>query len=562
MTPAANTFNTPNTLAVDTQGLESLRLKAKTNPGESVAAASKQFESLFLGMMLKSMRSATPQDGPFDSEQTKLYTSLLDQQLAQHMAKRGTGLAEVMTRQLSANFTDSSKSSALFSDALAATPPVNRAAVPVPAPAPAPASAASQQPGDFVNRVWSHAVDAAQALGVQPQFIVGQAALESGWGKYEIRTAEGQPSHNLFGIKAAGNWKGPSVEKSTIEYVNGVAVKTVDKFRVYASYSDAFRDYANLLKDNARYAGVIGQGDAKGFAQGLQRGGYATDPAYAEKLVGVINNARELAVPKALPDLSTGVAVAQRGTPGAMAVAAAFSPDNAYAGGLIRAAYGASNSGAHFPATRSDIVMPALPVAVRERPAPTPISVRAATEPQASRASAPVSSTAAIQQPGDFVKRVWSHAVDAAQELGVQPQFIVGQAALESGWGRYEIRKADGQPSHNLFGIKAGADWKGATVDKTATAYVNGVATKVVEKFRVYASYDESFRDYASLLRDNARYSAAVGQGDARGFARGLQRGGYATDPAYADKLVSVINSPPIRQALAVDQRPQVVALR
>lgn len=565
MTPTAHT---PSALAIDTQGLESLRLRAKTNPGESIGAASKQFEALFLGMVLKGMRSATPQDGPFDSEQTRLYTSLLDQQLAQHMAKRGTGLAEVMTRQLSPNFAGNGKSGVPLADVPAAfAPPVaSPAAAPAAAlaatrvAAPVSSASANQQPGDFVNRVWSHAVDAAQAIGVQPQFIVGQAALESGWGRYEIRTADGQPSHNLFGIKAGGNWKGPSVEKSTIEYVNGVAVKTTDKFRVYASYSESFRDYANLLRDNSRYAGVIGQGDAKGFAQGLQRGGYATDPAYADKLVSVINSTRELAAPKAPADISTAVAVAPRSAPAA--VVSAMAPNPAYAGGLVRAAYNSTAAAASD--IRSDFhrdvvaIPPELP-----RPAPALIALPVATATLPARpAAASATSTSPSQQPGDFVNRVWSHAVEAAQSIGVQPQFVVGQAALESGWGRYEIRRADGQSSHNLFGIKAGADWKGPVVEKTATAYVNGVATKVVEKFRVYASYEESFRDYANLMRDNARYAGVGGQDDARGFARGLQRGGYATDPAYADKLVSVINSPPIRQALAADRRPQVLAHR
>jgi peptidoglycan hydrolase FlgJ len=558
MTPTANT---PNALAIDTQGLEALRLKSKAYPGESVASASKQFESLFLGMVLKSMRSATPQDGPFDSEQTKLYTSLLDQQLALHMAKRGTGLAEVMTRQLSANFADGSVPGNLSAEmppaiaAPAVTPPAVRAATPV-AGAPL-----GQQPADFVNRVWSHAADAAQLLGVQPQFIVGQAALESGWGKYEIRAADGQPSHNLFGIKAGGNWKGQSVEKSTVEYVNGVAVKTVDKFRVYASYSESFRDYANLLRDNARYAGVIGQGDARGFAQGLQRGGYATDPAYADKLVSVINSTRDMAAPRATPELSAGADAARRGPPGAMIVTAAFSPNAAYADGLARAAYSASSASAL--GARSDVRAPGLPATGGERQAPTPTPAPAVTAPLASRASAPVYSAAASRQSDDFVNRVWSHAADAAQAIGVPPQFLVGQAALETGWGRYEIRSADGQLSHNLFGIRAGLDWKGPTVAKTATAYVNGAATKVVEKFRVYSSYEEGFRDYANLLRNSdGRYSGAVGQMNAKAFAQGLQRGGYATDPAYADKLTSVINSQPIRQVVAAELRPQVVAQR
>jgi flagellar protein FlgJ len=122
--------------------------------------------------------------------------------------------------------------------------------------------------------------------------MLGQAALESGWGKREIRAADGTPSHNLFGVKAGANWKGSVVETVTTEYVNGVAQKSVEKFRAYSSYADAFRDYANLLRNNPRYAGVVAQAaqgiDAAGFAQGLQKAGYATDPNYADKLTRVI----------------------------------------------------------------------------------------------------------------------------------------------------------------------------------------------------------------------------------------------------------------------------------
>lgn len=137
-----------------------------------------------------------------------------------------------------------------------------------------------------------HALEASQTTGVPARFMLGQAALESGWGKREIRAADGTPSHNLFGIKAGSNWKGPVVETVTTEYVNGVAQKSVEKFRAYASYADAFRDYANLLSSNPRYAGVMAQAaqgmNAEGFAQGLQRAGYATDPNYADKLSRII----------------------------------------------------------------------------------------------------------------------------------------------------------------------------------------------------------------------------------------------------------------------------------
>jgi flagellar protein FlgJ len=307
-------------LAFDAQNLDQLRLQAKRDPKAAIGAAAKQFESVFLNMVLKSMREATPQDGMFDSEQTRLYTSLLDQQLAQHLANRGTGLSEVMARQLSNGLTDGVTPEPLSAadpatlplnlSLLAPTPargmpvvPENREpaaelpALPdIPKVTAPPSAAASATPlpiantRDFVNRVWSHAVEAARSIGVKPQFMVGQAALESGWGKHEIRAADGSQTYNLFGVKAGRGWNGPVVEKTTTEYVNGVAQKTTAKFRVYESYAEAFRDYANLLQNNPRYSSVVGQAqDARGFASGLQRAGYATDPAYADKLVRVIN---------------------------------------------------------------------------------------------------------------------------------------------------------------------------------------------------------------------------------------------------------------------------------
>jgi flagellar protein FlgJ len=119
--------------------------------------------------------------------------------------------------------------------------------------------------------------------------VIGQAALESGWGKGEIRGADGLPSYNLFGIKATGGWQGRTVDVVTTEYEGGVAKKVVEKFRAYNNYSEAFRDWAQLLAANPRYAGVLAQGrDAAGFAHGLQRAGYATDPAYGDKLTRVI----------------------------------------------------------------------------------------------------------------------------------------------------------------------------------------------------------------------------------------------------------------------------------
>ena len=141
-------------------------------------------------------------------------------------------------------------------------------------------------------RMKEHALEASNATGIPARFLLGQAALESGWGKHEIRAADGSQSFNLFGIKAGRNWKGPTVEVMTTEYVDGAPRKLLQKFRAYASYTEAFQDYAALMQGNRRYAAVLKQSDGAGFAQGLQRAGYATDPRYADKLTSILNGAR------------------------------------------------------------------------------------------------------------------------------------------------------------------------------------------------------------------------------------------------------------------------------
>jgi len=138
---------------------------------------------------------------------------------------------------------------------------------------------------DFVRKVWPHALLAERSTGVPAAFIVGQAALESGWGKHEIRNRDGSSSHNLFGIKAAGGWQGPSTAASTTEFVGGQATRRVERFRAYGSYAEAFQDWAALMARSPRYAGVIqAGGSVEAFAAGMQRAGYATDPAYGAKL--------------------------------------------------------------------------------------------------------------------------------------------------------------------------------------------------------------------------------------------------------------------------------------
>jgi peptidoglycan hydrolase FlgJ len=143
----------------------------------------------------------------------------------------------------------------------------------------------------FVARLGQHARVAEQLTGIPAHFILGQAALETGWGKHEIRSTSGASSHNLFGIKAGPDWNGRTVAVATTEYQNGVGKRVVQQFRAYNSDADSFRDWAQLVASSPRYAGVIRHGrSASGFAQGLQQAGYATDPAYGSKLMHTINS--------------------------------------------------------------------------------------------------------------------------------------------------------------------------------------------------------------------------------------------------------------------------------
>jgi len=223
--------------ALDVQGVNQLKLDAKQSSPEALRAAAQQFEAVFMNMLMKSMREATPQDGMFDSDQTRMYTSMLDQQLTQRMASRGVGLADVMVRQLSATL----------------QAPGGAGATPdLPAPPAARSGDAPAHVEAFVQRLLPHARAASAGSGIPAQFMLGQAALEPGWGKAEIRGADGQNSHNLFGIKAGGGWRGRTVDIVTTEYVNGKPQKQVDIFRAYDSYADAFRDYANLLRTQPR----------------------------------------------------------------------------------------------------------------------------------------------------------------------------------------------------------------------------------------------------------------------------------------------------------------------
>ncbi|HTE41096.1 MAG TPA: flagellar assembly peptidoglycan hydrolase FlgJ [Steroidobacteraceae bacterium] len=146
--------------------------------------------------------------------------------------------------------------------------------------------------------------------------------------------------------------------------------------------------------------------------------------------------------------------------------------------------------------------------------------------------------------PDEFIRQMWPHAQSAGAEIGVDPHTLIAQAALETGWGKYVPCNPDGSCSFNLFGIKANSAWQGQRIGVSTLEFEGGVATRKVESFRAYSSPEQSFRDYAALIKNNPRYDAAVGAGkDANKFATALQQGGYATDPNYAQKLAATATS-------------------
>ena len=306
-------------LAFDTKGLGQLKQSAKAGSPEALKTAATQFEAMFINMMLKSARDATPQEGMTDNQQTKTFTTMLDQQLSQNLAKRGVGLADMLIRQLSTQQVNA-QAMAIGGEQGAQAPNINAM------PPGLDAAALMQQPGatqggpkggmtpfasavaanpgvtasgrsqashvrNFQDKLASHADEASRATGIPAKFMLGQAALETGWGKREIKNGDGSTSHNLFGIKAGPGWKGKVATAVTTEYVNGVPRTKVEKFRAYDSYADSFKDYAKLITHNPRYEKVLANAtDASGFAQGLQRAGYATDPMYAAKLTRIIKH--------------------------------------------------------------------------------------------------------------------------------------------------------------------------------------------------------------------------------------------------------------------------------
>lgn len=291
-------------LAADSRSLDQLKRAARGDPRQAAKQVATQFEAMFMQMVLKSMRDATPKSGLLESQGQDLYQGMLDQQIAQQIASRGTGLSAVIARQLARTMPAAAGAAAgptsgQPATAVAApsgTPAAAPAAVPAaPAPVPRAGAASVDAQRAFMQQHASDAQRAQQLTGVPAGFILGQAALESGWGQREIRAADGTPSYNLFGIKAGPGWQGRTVQVTTTEFAGGVPQNSVQSFRAYDSYAAAFQDWALSIGRNQRYAAAAAPGTgAASFAAAMQQAGYSTDPAYAAKLARIIQSASSL----------------------------------------------------------------------------------------------------------------------------------------------------------------------------------------------------------------------------------------------------------------------------
>lgn len=282
----------------DFSGLAALKARAREDQDAALDQVSRQFESLFLQMMLKSMRDASVGGGLMDSKQSEFYRDMYDKQIAVDMAqKQGIGLADVLKRQLGGAISPST--SGLSPEDYIGMPiqvrPMNNAMA-----ATAASNKASQSnlpiqldgsPESFLHQLWPVAEEAAAKLNLAPEALLAQAALETGWGRHVMQQRQGDSSHNLFGIKADSRWQGDKVQVSTLEYRDGVALNTRANFRAYGSFEESFSDYVDFLQRNPRYQTALNKtADPGAYFSALQDAGYATDPAYADKIKRILDS--------------------------------------------------------------------------------------------------------------------------------------------------------------------------------------------------------------------------------------------------------------------------------
>lgn len=289
--------------AFDARSLDALKVAVKNDPQAGLKSAVKQMEGLFIQMMLKSMREASYKDGLFNNAQSDMFTSMYDQQITQNIADKGRmGFADLMIEQMTGKRAVTGEVTKTNPMPLDINPDRfpgvlqrMQGVLATREKTESPRSLMMEAPrtdGGFISRMLAPAIAVARSSGIPHQLIIAQAALESGWGNREILTRNGKPSHNLFGVKATSGWQGETTEITTTEYKDGLPQKVKGVFKVYPSYTEALSDYAALLRDNPRYRNILTASSPEVAAKALQSAGYATDPAYASKLIDIIQQVK------------------------------------------------------------------------------------------------------------------------------------------------------------------------------------------------------------------------------------------------------------------------------
>jgi peptidoglycan hydrolase FlgJ len=285
---AAAASTSAATTYTDLNGLAAL----KNSPGTPAAirAVSQQVEALFLQMMLKSMRDAGTAGGETDSNEMGMYQDMFDKQVALTLSKhQDLGIARLFERQLDPKASPTAPATGALPGEQGLTP---RAGADGRSGGASGASlTTAEHAAQFVSQVLPTIRRAAQTLGVNPLGLLAQAALETGWGQRMPRTADGNPSLNMFGIKAGEEWRGARAVADTVEFSAGVATQRRTAFRAYGSIEESADDFAHLLANSPRYreASAAG-GDAQSYIQSIAKSGYATDPDYGNKLNQILNS--------------------------------------------------------------------------------------------------------------------------------------------------------------------------------------------------------------------------------------------------------------------------------
>ena len=313
------------------QQFAELKSGARAYSSEATKAVAEQFESLFVQQMLGAMRSAVTVDENQRSSYVDFYQDMYDKQLALTISQQGgLGIAKVLMQQLPGGKDNAAnmgkdlpvyqlqetktefplkvmnyqaKNSAVVVNKLGEDDFVEAGLVENTQTRPDQWARASR----FVQDVWPHAEQASKALGVSPEVLVAQSALETGWGKHAMQFPDGKPSNNLFGIKAGKDWNGPTLAKATLEFRDGVMQTEVAQFRAYDSIAQSLSDYVNLIQSKSRYQGALQhQGNDANYVRGLQQAGYATDPEYADKIMNIMQSVFTPEVLVAQSALETG----------------------------------------------------------------------------------------------------------------------------------------------------------------------------------------------------------------------------------------------------------------